>query len=223
MPVSEGPNLSGTLVEWPGGHVARPHLLLCERLAYQRLIPSSQWEEYTYKCDVAFRGEDHYGVPSPYEYAVVIRRSGPRCLILASARNIAQHLISTDLARVISPRLVTVSIAVDNLVRKLCQKPTVYVLSFVHARLPAFGASLRSVSLYGDDLAEASMFRDHVGLMNFFTCGLRRAVGGPELLRLGADGTVSFYLTDPHRVLEVEGVLSFLRQEGYLSGDVLKD
>ena len=57
--------------------------------------------------------------------------------------------------------------------------------------------------------------------MVFHTCGLREARGGPEILRLGSDGSVSFFLHSPAKVLDVEEVLRFLRSEGYLSTDIV--
>ena len=96
-----------------------------------------------------------------------------------------------------------------------------YALSFAHATTPAFGTSLRAISFYGDDLAEASLFRDQIGLMVFFTCGLREAAGGSEVVRLGAEGGISFFLTEARRVLEVEKTLTFLRPEGYLASEIL--
>jgi hypothetical protein len=223
MSTDETRNLSGLLLEYPGGNLLRSSVLQCGALHYRDLIPQSKWEVYVYRSSTPLRGEEQFGARPPYDYPVVLRRSGARVLLLAGNREITHHMMAGEFGSSFSPRLVVVSIAVDELVRRLSQKPTMYVLSFVHARIPAFGASLRSVSFYGDDLAEASLFRGNVELMTFFTCGLRRAVGGPELVRLGSDGTVSFYMTDDRRVLEVEEVLSFLRQEGYLASSILGD
>jgi hypothetical protein len=112
-----------------------------------------------------------------------------------------------------------VSISVDSLVRELVERPTRYCLSFVYARVPAFGAALRTVSFFGDDLGEASFFRDNVQLINVFVCGLRRTEGGSEVLRLTSDGRISFNLLSADHVLAVEGVLRFLRQQDYLKAD----
>lgn len=112
-------------------------------------------------------------------------------------------------------------ISVDQLVKSLTQRPTTYVVSFAHARVPAFGAVLRAISFYGDDIGDASLFRQQLDLMVFYTCGLREARGGSEIVRLGSDGSISFYLHSPSKVLEVEEVLRFLRASGYLTTDIV--
>ena len=117
---------------------------------------------------------------------------------------------------VFSPVLQRVPIAVDSLVKDLTVHPTVYAMSFVHARVPAFGTSLRAISFYGEDLADASLFRESASLMNFYTCGLRSVNGGGEIVRLGSDGTISFYMRGSEDVQAVEEALHFLRSHGYL-------
>ncbi len=219
---SDDKNFTGVLLEWPSQEVVqRTDLLKCSRLHFERMIESSKWEQYVYESHKPLRGEDITGTRPPYHYVVLCRRSGARLVFLSVTRNIVDHLLEKEFDKVFTPHLRRVPIAVDQLVKAIVNKPTIYVLSFVHARVPAFGSSLRSVSFYGDDLGDASLFREQMDLLVFFTCGLRNAVGGAELVRLGGDGLVSFFFTEPRRVLEVERVLSFLREKNYLTSDIL--
>lgn len=208
--------ITGLLLEWPGGKVNRNLFDLCHGISFKCEIPSSNWEEYIFQSEVPLRDEDIYDIQPPYKYPIVARRSGARLLLLGPRRDIVEYIITNNLNIFISPPFRHVSIAVDGLAKSIVANPAIYVLSFVHARVPAFGASLRSVSFYGDDLGEASLFCDNIEYMNVFTCGLRRAVGGPELLRVSGDGMVSFHYSDPQKVFEVEKVLSYLRKEGHL-------
>jgi hypothetical protein len=104
-------------------------------------------------------------------------------------------------------------------VKQLLRQPRDYALSFVHARVPGFGNALRALSFYGDDLAGASLFREHADLLVCYTCGLRKAAGGTEILRLGVDGNVSFFLGDQKRLRAIEDTLRFLRDERRLVGE----
>jgi hypothetical protein len=222
---SNHPFLSGLLLEWPVRAIQRADLEQCRQLRFQDLVGNSKWEKYVYTSHEALRNEDSFGASPPFQYEIICRRSGPRILILSEGRSIVEHLVKDNLDEVLPPGLRRVSIAVQELVTAITARPTLYVLSFVHARVPAFGAALRSVSLYGDDLAEASLFRDQLPLLIFFICGLRRATGGSEIVRLGADGTISFRFTDPRdeRIREVEEILRFLRSERYLVTDIWPD
>lgn len=211
---------SGLLLEWPTRQIQRDDLLRDRQLRFDCEIAGSKWERFVYTSELAFKGEDLYGAKPPFRYPIVARRSGHRILLLSLAKRIIDHMVEGKLNQVFPPYFRRVSIAVDALVKAMVSKPTVYSLTFVHARVPAFGASLRSVSFYGDDLTEAALFRDNVAVMNFFTCGLRYAAGGPELMRVGGDGSISFYMGTPKVVQEVESALRFLRAEGYLSSDI---
>ncbi len=215
--------LSGILLERAGEAVDRIAIECFESIQYEGLVGHSKWEKFSYKSDKPCKGEAELGIEPPYIYRLVMRRSGPRILILSSNRRIVEHLLNTELRDGFVPNFKPVSIAVSGLVRAIVEKPEVYVLTFVHARVPAFGDSLRSISFYGDDLAEATLFRDHIYLMDISTCGLRYAMEHSELVRLSSDGSISFRLTHLDKVLKVEKAISFLRKKGYLSTDILPE
>src|SRR5579863_9700934 len=204
---------SGLLLESPVRALQRADLEKGGNLSFIGIVHGTSWEHFLFKSEQALRPEDGVG---PCEYPIICRRSGSRVLMLSIAREIIEHLVRNDLEKIFSPQLRRVSIAVDGLVKGIARKPTLYALSFAHARVPAFGNSLRSISFYGDDLAEASLFREQIDLMVFFTCGLKEAAGGAEIVRLGGDGTISFFMS-ASRLSEVERALGFLRHEGYLT------
>jgi hypothetical protein len=214
-------NYSGLLVECPDQPVTREGLTRCAGLSFSRDAKGS-WEQFLFESHEPLAGEDRRIFKPPYRYPILVRRSGTRFLLLSNHKDVAEHLV-VQLGPLFRPRLRSVMIAVDQLVKALTLKPTKYVVSFAHARVPAFGAVLRAISFYGDDLGDAALFRQQLDLMVFYTCGLREARGGGEIVRLGSDGSVSFYLHTGSRVLEVEGVLRFLNKSGYLATRIVDE
>jgi len=212
--------LSGSLLEWPVQAIQRAHLDSCSALAFQGTVGSSSWESYEFTSDDPLRGEDGAALSGPFRYAVICRRSGRRIALLSLNRRIVDRLVDRLIAEVFTVRLRRVSIAVDALVKAIVERPTRYCLSFIYARVPAFGASLRNVSLYGDDLGEASLCRENLHLLNAIVCGIRKTEGGSEIVRLGGDGRISFTMQSPDKVYDVEEVLRFLRAEQYLATDI---
>lgn len=210
-------NLTGFLLDWPSRAIQREDLLLCRRIKYLSTIGNSLWEEYRYDSSTALCGEDPTIQSPPFHYSLICRRSDSRILLLSQHRQVVEHLIQSELDIIFIPHLRRMSIAVDDVVRDITHNPGTYVLSFVHARVPAFGSMLRSVSFYGDNLAGAALFRDQLDVMVFFTCGLRYAAGGTELIRMGVDGGISFFLTETDKVLDIERVLKYLRDRSFLS------
>lgn len=215
---SDTKRVSGLLLDWDHP-VQRDDLLRCPRLRFHRLITSTKWEEYSYSSQKPLRGEDITITKPPFTYQVICRRSGPRLLLLSVDKEITEFVVEKDLSTFLVPHLRRVGIAVDKLVNDIAEMPDNYALSLVHARVQIFGSSLRSVSFYGDNLAEAPLFRDQMSSMTFFKCGLKHLSGGAEIVQLGIGGEVSLRLTDSRRIADTEAVLRFLRAKGYLRQD----
>jgi hypothetical protein len=212
--------LSGFLLEWPGGHLRTEHLRTSPGFTLNEKIGTTQWEQGTYSSQHALNGEQ--GISGPFRYEFICRRSGARLVLLSITKDVVDELIRS-MSQAMSPVLRKVPIDVDELVRQISKRPTKYVLSFVHARTPAFLSSLKAISFFGEDLGEASYFKDNIQFMNFSAGGLRLAAGG-EVIRLGGDGAVSFmYHEEPKRLFEIEKALSYLRDNGYLLTDIIRE
>lgn len=210
------PVLSGYLLERAVKcDISQNDILGCGNVRLVGQAPNPHWEEYEVKTSGPLR----FGEPTQRSFPIMCRRSGARVLLLSTDKDLAQELIDKILSPGMPPGLLPVNIAVDRLVKDLSNTPTSYALSYAHARLPAFGVLLRSLSFYGDDLGESSFFKDNLKLMNFLSCGLRPTSSNSELVRLGSEGTVSFHFTSfkKTRLAQIEKVLTFLRLGGYLS------
>lgn len=206
-------NLSGLVLKSLTDIASRQHLLLCNELKFQNTLGSSKWERYVYHSLIPLAMEDP-SIQGPYTYVIFCRRDHNQMILSSTVRSVVDVLVDR-LFELGSP-LRRVLIQVDRLVRELTEHPMNYVLSSVHARVPAFGTSLRAISFYGDDVGEASLFRDNMSLASFYVCGIRLAAGGSELARFGSDGMISFLLTSPDRLQEVNSVFSFLRKNNYI-------
>jgi hypothetical protein len=214
--------LSGILLEFLGGRIGRRDVERAD-LKFIRTIGGTPWEEFVFESPEPLIGEVSSESSHSFQYVTICRRSASRLLLLSPNRTIVDYLLERNFTQVFVPRLRHVPIAVDELVRAVVDKPSLYSLTRVYARVPAYGQNLRSVSYYGDDLGEATMFREQMDKLSFFVCGLRNAIEGHELIRLGNDGTVSFFVAQPEsrRLREVEKVLNFLKHNHYL--DIIHD
>ncbi|MGO9019190.1 MAG: hypothetical protein ACLQVJ_12670 [Syntrophobacteraceae bacterium] len=214
--MQQAENLSGYLLTSFSRGISQKDLLALESIQFVRQIEESSWEEYCLESkEPLIKHEEEK--TSIYRYPLICRRSGTKILMLSHHRRVVDFVLSDKTPKLFSPNLQRVFIEVDKLVRTITRLPDKYVLSSVYARVPAFGNALRTISFYGDDVAEASIFRDHLKLMNCFNCGLRDVTGGPEIVRLGSEGSVSFIYSGPPRVKEVEAVLSYISKLRFFS------
>lgn len=176
-----------------------------------------KWFLGEYTSNVALTESDKYRRNPPFIYPVVSKFSGAKSLLLSQTRHIVDAIRNVVLEKA-HVHLENVHIAVDKLVKDVARQPGYYAISSVTARVSAFGQSLRLISLYGDDVGEAKYFREGLNYFNSYTCGLRRAAGGSEIVQFTNEGRVSFKLqyNSSSRYLEVEKVLTFLRDNDYL-------
>lgn len=217
-------NLTGyIMVPTKGTEFAHGAFAHCKTLKDVGPIADSVWEQYEYSSTIPLVPE-HQLQKGPYVYPVICRvaSDGALLLLMSSHKRIIDTFLASDESELLQPGIYHIGVSVDAVVRNLTRSPGVYTLSFVHARLPGFGSALRAVSFYGDNVAEASMFRENLGKMNCFTCGLRALIEAVEIARIGTDGLISFHLpgeleTRRERLRDVEGVMKYLRRGGYLS------
>jgi hypothetical protein len=203
--------VQGYLLE-AGRLVERDVFPISSSIQFVRTIESTGWEEYIYRSTVALRNEDQPSFGGQFEYGLICRRSGKRLLLVADANVIVDTCIKQELANG-GIRLRRVAMAIDPLVKHLTRTPERYVMTRVDALTDAaFGENLRSVSFYGTDIGATSFFRDHVSVIQCYSCGLRDAGSRNEILRLSNRGMVAFQYAGPSRLIAVERVLAFVRR-----------
>lgn len=197
--------------------VTRENLTSNSSIVFRRPMYAKGWEEYEFHSPRPLLDDEELREP-PYVYKLVCRRTGVQFALLARAKKVVDYLWENDLRALFGPQLSRVSIKIDELVRLLSKSPDRYVLSTVYARVPAFGESLRAISFYGDDIAEAVLFRQNISLLNCYTCGVRDVVGGPEIVRLGTDGYLYFAFTGANSIKRVDQVLLFVVENDLMYG-----
>jgi hypothetical protein len=222
MQPSEGyRSYQGYLFSWsnPHGLITRTQLCECERLTFKRaLVDGSDqengWETFEFQATAPIMKEAP-GL-SVYPYEILCRRSGRRILLLAREREIVDELVARQLNKIFTPNLRPVLIRVGDIVRLLVEKPKKYVLTRAYTRVPGFGVFLSAISFYGDDLANAKLFRDLLPALNYTTIGLAELGGAGEIVIVGTSGRVTFSMTGVERLDEVEQALGYLSKSGFI-------
>jgi len=208
--------LSGYLLASSESRINRNDFCAAKEINFISTIEGIEtWEVFEYESNVALMGEDQLSIDGPFRYPIVSRRSGERVLFLSLGRDIVDQVRSAILTKIFTPNLFPIRFNVHEMVTDISKSPGEYVLTFVHTRVAAFGAALRAASFYGDDIGEANLFRENLGLFSCFTCGLRLATQNFELLRISAEGLISFQCPKIERLTDIETILGFIRNKGY--------
>lgn len=214
--------LSGSVLEWAVRPIEREDICAQDNISFVRSVGTTQWEQFVYASPIPLRERDEDG-SAPFDYPFFCRRSGKRLALLGQTYEISKAIEDDLIRKTFVLRMRRVTIAVDSLVKSLVEKPTVYSLSYAYARAPAYGTALKNVIFYGEDLGNAGIFRKIIPLLTFASCGLRRASGGTQLLKISSSGKLSFTLRNDSTLVEIERVLGYLRDNGYLKGALLDE
>lgn len=150
----------------------------------------------------------------PYRYPFIVRQSGPRFLLASTANTVVMHLL--ELAG-LSGLVASPNIDIPRLVADLAAEPADYVLGSVFARVEGYGNSLRSMILYGADLADARLFREILPRIQPYRVGLRDVRTRDDVATIGARGDLAFVFRGAPSVREIDLLLNYLSKQRYLS------
>lgn len=223
---ASGPLNGFLLTRVDGANVSAFDLEGCPYIEHLGKISGTGWDEYKFACPVLIPGE-HIGYDGPpFNYTIVCRHSGPRLLLLAHRRQIADHLVDHMLPEYVFPNLERVKIDVPRIINLCLSKTFAYKLTSAHGRFNGSGGALKSTSFYGENLSRSKVFRNVAGAFDFFSCGLGKSLireedqveslhearRQGEIVRLGNDGFVSVFFKDTRRAQAVEAVLRYLKK-----------
>jgi len=178
-----------------------------------------RWDIFTLRSPIRL-GEEAETAKPPFEYEVYIVRGLSKFVVLAPRRRVADYLIQQIFDRKIYPHFRKAPINIHKLIQKCELADSEFLVTSLHGRFSGAGRALRIMSLYGDDVTDSIIFRQHNELFNFFSCGVGRRLysGLPrlrpheegEITRIANDGFLTLNLVDRRRATEFLFVLSFV-------------
>ncbi|MEA1647832.1 hypothetical protein UAJ10_02205 [Nitrospirillum sp. BR 11164] len=213
--------VNGYLLFWPGspGNIKIEDLSQSSNLRIMSNERAYGWDFMEFKSNIPLDNEDHGILSPPYLYKIMCRRSGPRVLLLSTGKKIVDVLIEKEINTTLSPNLRPAHLKINDLVHLIVKSPDRYLLTSVYCRTPAYGADLQSLSMFGDDVGNAELFREIMDRMTAYRCGLGRLRDRKEIVRLGSDGAISFFWENERRAKEVESTLNYLKNNNLIETD----
>lgn len=195
--------------------IVNEKFLSIKGLSFEGVIAGLEgWESFTYKSNKPLLGEDELDLQGPYFYPIISRRSGLRVLLLCNGKPVIDHLLNLY-SNIYQPKLIPIRFSIHEMVCDIAENPKNYVLTAVHARVDAYGNNLKATSFYGEDVGEATIFRENIELFSCFSCGIKDAKKKYELIRLSSDGIISFRLYRFVELLDIEKILGYVAENGY--------
>ncbi|HEX7855926.1 MAG TPA: hypothetical protein VF503_19750 [Sphingobium sp.] len=183
-----------------------------------RVFNIPRWDEYLLQSPTPL--SDEPGGQQHYQYQLYIVRGFSKMVVLAHRRRIVDYAMAQILDRKIFPNLRKVSVFVDRMIEHCRRRESEFLVTSLHGRFSGAGTHLRSISLYGDDVTQSTLYVDQHQLFNFHSSGLGRRLfeGLPrmsgledgEIVRVASDGFVNLNLTTRQRAEQLIEVVNFI-------------
>lgn len=158
------------------------------------------------------KSEIDSGIRPNYEFRVR-RGSGGRVMIVSTRKGLVPKFLSEiGLSEWVGN---TPSVDIGGLMGDLMETPrtTEYTLGAVHARVSAFRGALRTVILYGNDIADADLFRESLAdWIEPYRVALRLSKSY-EVVSISEVGEVTFDMRNPRSFEEVDTAIRVIGQE----------
>jgi hypothetical protein len=149
-----------------------------------------------------------------YEYQFLIRLSGAHSVLVGAEGGMVEILIQRTSLKggIIAPR-----VFVDRLVTDLANSPDDrFLMGGVFARIEGYGNSLRSIALWGADVADAELFHRIRGNIAPYRVELRDVKRGSQILSISSRGELTFNFDRPELLTDITTTLKTLHDEGYI-------
>jgi hypothetical protein len=155
-------------------------------------------------------------------YPFLARVSGDRIILVAREAALIDQIfeISSVSGHVDSPRIL-IDKAVRDLVfpaggTSVSAVGRKYTIGSIYAAVEGYARALRSISLFGDDLAEAELFRYALKQMSVHRAGIRDPATDKELMSVSSNGGVDFHYKGVSHLNAIDALTSFMRVNGYI-------
>lgn len=181
-----------------------------------------QWDELELTSPISLEddGERTVDGPGPYIYRLYAIRGFSKVILLAERKRVVEYVINQILDRTVAPRLRKVALRLDDAVKYCESADSPYLITALLGRFAGPARQLRAIALYGDDITDTALFREHGHFFNFHLCGLghRLKDGLPsvdtssdrEILRIGNDGFVLAHLGSRTKAREFLSAIGFI-------------
>lgn len=91
-----------------------------------------------------------------------------------------------------------------------------YTLGAVYGAVEGYARALRNVSFFGDDIAEAALFRHALEQISVTRLTLRDPDTDKELMSLNTSGGLDFHYKGTQHLNSIDSLTAFFRAQGYI-------
>lgn len=185
-------------------------------------IEGTRWSSFWFPFTRPLSVSDEPQEDGLFRYPFLCRVAGDRYILASTDSDHVEALLErTGIAgHVDAPR-----IHVDRATRELVFPPAdaqgnspgrKYTLGAVYGAVEGYARALRNVSFFGDDIAEAALFRYALEQISVTRLTLRDPSTDRELISLNTTGGLDFHFKGAKHLNAIDSLTAFFRANGYI-------
>ncbi|CAN7610633.1 hypothetical protein LJR066_004452 [Acidovorax sp. LjRoot66] len=185
-------------------------------------ISGTKWKSFWISFPRALSSGDEPDEYGNFIYPFLCRVSDDRYIIASTDSNFVNFLIEfAEIENLVdSPRVL-----VDRAARDLVLPPLDengkslgrrYTLGAVYGAVEGYARALRNVSFFGDDIAEAELFRYSLNQISVNRLTLRDPNVDKEVMSINATGGLDFHFRNPAQLNLLDALTGFFRNNQYI-------
>lgn len=209
-------------LRFDGGLIAALKRIERGRYAGPFAIDGTRWSYFWLDFESALSAGDEPQPDGVYRYPFLSREAEDRYILASTDSSSVDHFLEqAGVAGLVdSPR-----IHVDRATRDLVFPPMDikgqtpgrrYTLGAVYGAVEGYARALRNVSFFGDDIAEAELFRYALEQMSVTRLTLRDPNTDRELISLNSTGGLDFHFRGSKHLNSIDALTAFFRSSGYI-------
>jgi hypothetical protein len=181
-------------------------------------ITGTEWYSFTLTSQNPISEDDIKSNSGLYEYPFVARWGGKNFIFTANTKEVATFFVEKFMPSA-GKSFRKQGIDVDGFVRKIAEHPSRFTLTYLNARVYTWGAALRSVSLFGEDITASGLLLENIKNLNFNSCGVGEASSPKEIVKIGTNGSLNFFVYGVKSYNAIDKVLKYLKFNGFYLED----
>lgn len=185
-------------------------------------IEDTRWHGFWLRSKTSLVGGDSPDADGLYSYPFLVRAANERYILVSRESALVDLILERAGVggHVDSPR-----VQVDRAARDLVFPDTEhqksitgrkYTIGAIWGAVEGYARALRNLSFFGDDLAEAELFRYALQQITVTRIGLRDPVIDKELLSISSTGSLDFQYRGANHLVAIDTLTTYMRKNGYI-------
>lgn len=185
-------------------------------------VDGSKWGGFWIRVAVPINAGDKPQDDGVFRYPFLFRESDDRYIIASTESKLVDFFF--DRAG-IKPFVESPRVNVDKATRELVFPPPDsagripgrrYTIGAVYGAVEGYARALRNMSFFGEDLAEAALFRSALEQISVTRMAIRDPIIDRELISLNANGGLDFHYSSAAHLNHIDTLTAFLRANNYI-------